>query len=423
MSVITKIHGRQVFDSRGFPTAEAEVHLSCGAMGRSIVPSGASTGAREALELRDGDKLKYHGKGVAKAVSNINNILADEVVGLEIDDLSAIDTKMISLDGTSDKSRLGANSVLAVSLASAVARANSRQKWIYEDLATGFTPIMPVPLFNVVNGGKHADNNVDIQEFMIVPNGASSFEEAMQIGTEIYHVLKSVLKQKNLNTAVGDEGGFAPDLRSNEEAINIILEAIEHSAWDLGKHISLALDCAASEYYEDGHYHLTSEGKKLSSAQMTDLLASWVRQYPIISIEDGMDENDRQGWAMLTEACGHIQLVGDDLFVTNPNIFRQGIKDKLGNSILIKVNQIGTLSETIETIKIAQQSGYSAVMSHRSGETEDCIIADLAVAFGVGQIKTGAPCRSDRMAKYNQLLRIAEHSGFPYAGNDVFKRR
>ncbi|MAZ44706.1 MAG: phosphopyruvate hydratase [Legionellales bacterium] len=422
MSAIKKIHGRQVIDSRGFPTTEAEVTLSDGTFALAMVPSGASTGEKEALELRDNEKNQFAGKSVTKAVSHINGPIADTLVGMDISDQKKIDDAMLALDGTKDKSNLGANAILAVSLACARAFAQSSSVPLCKSIEPTAMPQMPVPMLNVLNGGKHADNNVDIQEFMIVPHGASTFAEGLQMGAEVYHILKSVLKKKGLNTAVGDEGGFAPNLRSNEEAIQVLLEAIEQSAYQIGKHISLALDCAASEFYKNGQYNLDAENLKTDSNGVIELLDSWVTQYPIISIEDALDENDLSGWQALTKKLGNkIQLVGDDLFVTNPSIFAQGIEGGLANSILIKVNQIGTLTETLETIQMARKAGYTAVVSHRSGETEDTTIADLAVATGVGQIKTGAPCRSDRVAKYNQLLRIEDRFGFPYAGSKAFE--
>jgi enolase len=422
MSKIQSIIGRQVLDSRGFPTTEAEVFLSDGTRARAMVPSGASTGEREAIELRDGDNAVYMGKGVLKAVEHINSEIAQSIKGISIEDLSAIDQILIELDGTPDKSRLGANAVLAASLACAHAKATQSQKGLCEVIDCGVPKVLPTPMLNVLNGGKHADNNVDIQEFMIVPHGADTFAQALQMGVEIYHALKNVLRKKGMSCSVGDEGGFAPNLRSNEEAIHVLLEAIERTPYALSDQVSLALDCAASEYYVKGAYELAAEGRTLSAEQMVEFLSSWVDQYPIISIEDGMDENDHDGWKQLTQKLGdRLQLVGDDLFVTNPDVFSSGIEKGLANSILIKVNQIGTLSETLKTVYMAQQAGYSAVMSHRSGETEDTTIADLAVATGVGQIKTGAPCRSDRVAKYNQLLRIEEAFGFPYAGKRPFK--
>ncbi|HIP81677.1 MAG TPA: phosphopyruvate hydratase [Leucothrix mucor] len=430
MSEITKIHAREVIDSRGNPTVEAEVTLANGTMGRAIVPSGASTGAREAIEMRDGDNQRFMGKGVLKAVAHVNDDLAKAVIGMDVTDQKAIDQTMIDLDGTDNKSRLGANSLLAVSLASAHAAANDKSEplfqYIGQNLVSGSTDKfrLPVPMMNIINGGEHADNSVDMQEFMIVPVGASSMAEAVRYGTEVFHNLKSVLAKKGMNTAVGDEGGFAPDLPSNEAAIEVILEAIENAGFSAGKDIYLGLDCAASEYYIDGKYVLASEGKSFDAEGMIDYLASWVDQYPIITIEDGLDEADWEGWAQLTNKLGNkIQLVGDDLYVTNPKIFQEGIDKQIANSILIKFNQIGTLSETLEAIQMAHDANYTAVVSHRSGETEDTTIADLAVATNAGQIKTGSLSRSDRIAKYNQLLRIEGILGSNgvYAGKSAYK--
>jgi len=430
MSEITKIHAREVIDSRGNPTVEAEVTLANGTMGRAIVPSGASTGAREAIEMRDGDNQRFMGKGVLKAVAHVNDDLAKAVIGMDVTDQKAIDQTMIDLDGTDNKSRLGANSLLAVSLASAHAAANDKSEplfqYIGQNLVSGSTDKfrLPVPMMNIINGGEHADNSVDMQEFMIVPVGASSMAEAVRYGTEVFHNLKSVLAKKGMNTAVGDEGGFAPDLPSNEAAIEVILEAIENAGFSAGKDIYLGLDCAASEYYIDGKYVLASEGKNFDAEGMIDYLASWVDQYPIITIEDGLDEADWEGWAQLTNKLGNkIQLVGDDLYVTNPKIFQEGIDKQIANSILIKFNQIGTLSETLEAIQMAHDANYTAVVSHRSGETEDTTIADLAVATNAGQIKTGSLSRSDRIAKYNQLLRIEGILGSNgvYAGKSAYK--
>lgn len=430
MSEITKIHAREVIDSRGNPTVEAEVTLANGTMGRAIVPSGASTGAREAIEMRDDDKQRFMGKGVLKAVAHVNNDLAKAVIGMDATDQKGIDQTMIDLDGTDNKSRLGANSLLAVSLASAHAAANEQSEPLYQyigqNLVSGSTDKfrLPVPMMNIINGGEHADNSVDMQEFMIIPVGAPNMAEAVRYGTEVFHNLKSVLSKKGLNTAVGDEGGFAPDLPSNESAIEVILEAIENAGFSAGKDIYLGLDCAASEYYKDGKYVLASEGKSFDAEGMIDYLASWVDQYPIITIEDGLDEADWDGWSQLTNKLGNkIQLVGDDLYVTNPKIFKEGIDKQIANSILIKFNQIGTLSETLEAIQMAHDANYTAVVSHRSGETEDTTIADLAVATNAGQIKTGSLSRSDRIAKYNQLLRIEEMLGSNgvYAGKSAFK--
>ncbi len=430
MSEIAKIHAREVIDSRGNPTVEAEVILANGSKGRAIVPSGASTGAREAIELRDGDNSRFMGKGVLKAVAHVNGELADKVVGMDATDQQAIDAAMIALDGTENKSRLGANALLAVSLASAHAAANDAGQPLYQYIgqtlvgdSTGQFKL-PVPMMNIINGGEHADNSVDMQEFMIVPVGAPSMADAVRYGTEVFHNLKSVLAKKGLNTAVGDEGGFAPDLPSNEAAIEVILEAIGKAGFVAGKDIYLGLDCAASEYYKDGQYVLASEGKRFDAAGMVDYLDSWVEQYPIITIEDGLDEADWDGWALMTQKFNDkIQLVGDDLYVTNPKIFRQGIDKGIANSILIKFNQIGTLSETLEAIQMAHDANYTAVVSHRSGETEDTTIADLAVATRAMQIKTGSLSRSDRIAKYNQLIRIEEMLGSQgvYAGKAAFK--
>ncbi|HFD32644.1 MAG TPA: phosphopyruvate hydratase [Gammaproteobacteria bacterium] len=424
MSKIKSIHARQVIDSRGNPTVEADVTLVNGIMGRAIVPSGASTGAREAIELRDGDKTHFMGKGVLKAVENVNTEIADAIIGMDARDQKAIDQKMIDLDGTYNKARLGANALLAVSLATAHAAANDAGKPLYDYLSTNDHYTLPVPMMNIINGGEHADNSVDMQEFMILPVGAGSISEAIRYGTEVFHSLKSVLSKQGLNTAVGDEGGFAPDLASNEAAIEVILEAIEQAGFSAGSDIYLGLDCAASEYYNDGQYLLASEGKRFDAEGMVDYLASWVNQYPILSIEDGLDEADWDGWKLLTQRLGKsVQLVGDDLFVTNTNIFKEGINKNIANSILIKFNQIGTLTETLEAIKMAQDANYTAVISHRSGETEDVTIADLAVATNARQIKTGSLSRSDRIAKYNQLIRIEEAlaTKASYAGLAAFK--
>jgi enolase len=424
MAVIKDIKAREVLDSRGNPTVEAEVILASGASGSAMVPSGASTGEREAIELRDGDKSRYLGKGVTKAVSNVLGEIKAAVVGMDSEDQSAIDNKMIALDGTDTKARLGANAMLAVSLASARASANEEGLPLYKYLNKSGEFIMPVPMMNIINGGSHADNSVDLQEFMILPVGAPNFKEAIRYGAEVFHNLAKVLKSKGLATTVGDEGGFAPNLSSNEEAISVILQAIEQAGYKPGKDIYLGLDAAASEYYEDGIYNLASEGKTYTSAAMVDFLADWVSKYPIISIEDGFDENDWDGWKLMTDKMGgKIQLVGDDLFVTNPKILKKGIDQKIANSILIKVNQIGTLTETLAAIEMAHGAGYTAVMSHRSGETEDTTIADLAVATSTGQIKTGSLSRSDRVAKYNRLMKIEEELGSAakYAGRSAFK--
>ena len=412
MCQIIDIRAREILDSRGNPTIEADVILESGVIGRAPAPSGASTGSREALELRDKDPKRYGGKGVLKAVANVNSDIRELLVGRSVFDQAAIDRAMIALDGTETKSKLGANAMLAVSLACARAAALEKKVPLYEYIGslnnqTIFT--MPVPMMNIINGGAHADNTVDIQEFMIEPVGFTSFSEALRCGAEIFHSLKSVLKAQGLNTAVGDEGGFAPNLRSNEEAITCIMTAIDKAGFKAGDNVMLALDCAATEFYKDGKYHLTGENKSYDSDEFTDYLAGLSRQYPIISIEDGLDESDWAGWKMLTDKIGNkIQLVGDDLFVTNPAILQRGINEGVANSILIKFNQIGTLTETLEAIYLAKKNGYSTVISHRSGETEDSTIADLAVATAAGQIKTGSLCRSDRVSKYNQLLRIEQ---------------
>ncbi len=423
MSNITKIHAREILDSRGNPTLEAEVTLESGAFGRAAVPSGASTGAREALELRDGDKSRYMGKGVTQAVNNVNTEISDALIGMDGQDQTALDNKMIELDGTETKERLGANALLAVSLAAAHAAANENNEPLYAHLGNDKF-LMPVPMMNIINGGEHADNSVDLQEFMILPVGAPSFKEALRYGAEVFHTLRSVLAAKGMNTAVGDEGGFAPDLSSNEEAIEVILEAIEKAGYKAGKDIYLGLDAASSEFYKDGVYDLASEGKKFSSEEFTDYLADWVDKYPIITIEDGLDEGDWEGWSYMTKKLGDkVQLVGDDLFVTNTTILKEGIDKDIANSILIKFNQIGTLTETLSAINMAHDADYTAVISHRSGETEDSTIADLCVATCAGQIKTGSLSRSDRIAKYNQLLRIEEALGdnAVYAGKSAFK--
>lgn len=417
---IKSIHGREILDSRGNPTVEADVMLSSGQWGRASVPSGASTGIKEAAELRDDDPKRYLGRGVLKAVAYVNQDIASMLVGKNAEKQAEIDRHLIALDGTEDKHRLGANAILAVSLAVAKAVAKSKQQPLYQYLNCGQVMSMPVPMMNIINGGAHADNNVDIQEFMIMPVGADSFSHALRIGAEIFHALKSVLKQRGLSTAVGDEGGFAPNLRSNVEAIEVILSAIEQVGYGIHKDVMLSLDIASSELYEQGQYHLYSENKTLSSDGFIDYLSGLVDQYPIASIEDGLDENDWSGWRALTSKLGQrVQLVGDDLFVTNPKLLQQGIDQSTANSILIKLNQIGTLTETLDAISLAQRSSYTAVVSHRSGETEDTTIADLAVACGCGQIKTGSLCRSDRVAKYNQLLRIEEQNQLPYAGSAV----
>jgi len=424
MTSITHVIGREILDSRGNPTVEAEVTLDDGFTGRAAAPSGASTGEREAIELRDGDKNRFMGKGVLKAVSHINNDLAQCVKGMECNDQAAIDRAMINLDGTENKSRLGANALLAVSLANAQAAALSAGKPLYKYLGGDQAVTLPVPMMNIINGGEHADNSVDLQEFMIIPVGASSFSEALRYGTEVFHSLKSVLSAKGLNTAVGDEGGFAPDLSSNEEAIEVILQAIDKAGFKAGGDICLGLDVASSEFYKDGMYVLESENRTFNSTEFSDYLTNWVDQYPIVTIEDGMAENDWAGWDIHTRQLGQrVQLVGDDLFVTNTKILQQGIDQSIANSILIKFNQIGTLSETLNAISMAHKAGYTAVVSHRSGETEDVTIADLAVATNSGQIKTGSLSRSDRVAKYNQLLRIESQLGDAavYPGKAVFK--
>ena len=423
MTQIAKVHAREILDSRGNPTLEAEVTLADGSFGRAMVPSGASTGSKEAVELRDGDKTRYLGKGVRTAVDNVNTTIAQAVTGMDGADQAAVDKRLIDLDGTENKGRLGANALLGVSMANAHAMAASLKLPLWKHLAGDRTPVLPVPMMNIINGGAHADNNVDLQEFMILPTGFDTFSESLRAGTEVFHALKSVLKGRGLSTAVGDEGGFAPDLRSNEEALETILEAIGKAGYHAGEDILLGLDVASSEFFENGKYNLTGEGKRLTSEQFVDFLANWCDQYPIITIEDGMDEGDWDGWKLLTQRLGNeVQLVGDDLFVTNPRIFQQGIDQQVANAILIKVNQIGTLTETLEAIAMADRAGYAAVVSHRSGETEDTTIADIAVATTATQIKTGSLSRSDRVAKYNQLLRIEEQLGSAarYAGRDAF---
>ncbi len=424
MSEIRDIRAREIIDSRGNPTVEADVVLASGTMGRAAVPSGASTGSREAIELRDGD-ARYLKKGVLKAVANVNGEIKQALVGQSVDDQSVIDELMIKLDGTPNKARLGANAILAVSMAAAKASALESGLPLYRSLDGAGPYIMPVPMMNIINGGAHADNSIDFQEFMILPVGAPDISEAIRYGAEVFHALKSLLHKKGLNTAVGDEGGFAPNLGSNKEAIDIILEAVGIAGFSAGKDIYLGLDVASSEFYKDGKYTLEAEGQSLDAAGMVDLLSSWVEQYPILSIEDGMDEGDWDGWGLLTRKIGDkVQLVGDDLFVTNSSILKEGIDTHVANSILIKVNQIGTLTETLAAINMAKAADYSVVISHRSGETEDTTIADLAVATNAGQIKTGSLSRSDRVAKYNQLLRIAEELGSEcrYAGAEVFKK-
>ena len=429
MSTIETVHAREILDSRGNPTLEAEVRLRSGAFGRAAVPSGASTGAREAIELRDGDPNRYFGKGVTRAVANVNGAITEALVGMDADDQEALDRRMIELDGTANKDRLGANAVLGVSLAAAYAKAAEDGEALWQRLARTANPeaggelSLPVPMMNILNGGAHADNSVDMQEFMVIPWGRGSFAESLRCGVEIFHSLKSVLKKRGLNTAVGDEGGFAPDLPSNEAAVEVILEAIEKSGYTVGEDVSLGLDLAASEFFRDGRYHLASEGKSFEPQAFAEYLADWRRQYPIISIEDGMAEDDWDGWKILTDLLGNnCQLVGDDIYVTNTEIFRRGIEMGITNSILIKLNQIGTLTETLEAIAMAKDAGFTAVISHRSGETEDTTIADLAVASTATQIKTGSLCRSDRVSKYNQLLRIEEALGAKgrFAGRGAF---
>jgi len=425
LSKIINIIGREILDSRGNPTVEADVILDNGVIGRAAVPSGASTGQREAVELRDGDNARYLGKGVLNAVAAVNGELADAIVGMNASDQQAIDEKLIAIDGTENKGRLGANALLAISMASARAAANDAELPLYRYFGGDDAATMPVPMMNIINGGSHADNSVDFQEFMIIPVGAPSFAEAVRYGAEVFHALKAVLKGRGMNTAVGDEGGFAPDLPSNESAIEVILEAITNAGFEAGKDIMLGLDTASSEFFHDGKYVLESEGRSLSSEQLVALFESWVNKYPIISIEDGMDENDWNGWKLLTDRIGdRVQLVGDDLFVTNTSILAKGIEKDIANSILIKVNQIGTLTETLAAIDMAKEAGYTAVVSHRSGETEDTTIADLAVATSAGQIKTGSLSRSDRVAKYNQLIRIESELGerATYPGLKVFKQ-
>lgn len=428
MAKIVDIKGREVLDSRGNPTVEADVLLDNGIIGSACAPSGASTGSREALELRDGDKSRYLGKGVLKAVANINGPIRDLLLGKDPVDQKALDHAMIALDGTENKGSLGANAILAVSLAAAKAAAQDQDLPLYAHIANlNGTPgvySMPVPMMNIINGGEHADNNVDIQEFMVQPVGAKTFSDALRMGTEIFHHLKAVLKARGLNTAVGDEGGFAPNLASNEDALKVISEAIANAGYTLGADVTLALDCAASEFYEDGKYNLSGEGQVFSSEGFAEYLKGLTQRYPIISIEDGLDESDWEGWKILTDKIGEkVQLVGDDLFVTNTKILKEGIDKKIANSILIKFNQIGTLTETLEAIQMAKAAGYTAVISHRSGETEDSTIADLAVGTAAGQIKTGSLCRSDRVSKYNQLLRIEEQLGAKakYNGRGEFR--
>lgn len=424
MSEITDIYAREILDSRGNPTIEVEVYTEAGTMGRAAVPSGASTGEREAIELRDGDKSRYLGKGVLKAVENVNEIIADALIGWEVGDQAGIDRKLIELDGTEFKSRLGANATLGVSLACAKAAAEEAGLPLYQYIGGSNAKELPLPMMNIINGGAHADNNVDIQEFMIMPAGAINFKEALRMGAEIFHALKGVLKAKGYNTAVGDEGGFAPNLKSNEEALEVIMEAIVKAGFKPGTDVLLALDVASSELFKDGVYTLENEAQpKKTPVELIDFYEYLVNKYPIISIEDGMAENDWDGWKLLTERLGkRIQIVGDDLFVTNPKILKEGIDKGIANSILIKLNQIGTLTETLDAIEMAKRAGYTTVISHRSGETEDTTLADLAVAVNSGQIKTGSLCRTDRVAKYNQLLRIEDEldSIAVFRGKDVF---
>jgi enolase len=423
MSTIASIHAREILDSRGNPTLEAEVTLADGSSGRAMVPSGASTGSREAVELRDGDKARYLGKGVRKAVANVNATIADALKGFDALDQRGLDEKLIALDGSPNKGALGANALLGVSMANAHAVAASRKLPLWMHLAGDRAPQLPVPMMNIVNGGAHADNNIDMQEFMVLPVGLPNFAEALRAGVEIFHALKSVLKGRGLSTSVGDEGGFAPNLKSNEEAIETILEAVSHAGYALGKDIWLGLDVASSEFFRDGAYHLEGEDKVLSPDELIEFYAGWCAKYPILTIEDGMAEGDWEGWKALTDRLGkNVQLVGDDLFVTNTSIFREGIERGIANAILIKVNQIGTLTETLDAIAMADAANYASIISHRSGETEDTTIADLSVATTATQIKTGSLCRSDRVAKYNQLLRIEEAlgAGATYAGRNAF---
>jgi enolase len=423
MTAIVDVIAREIIDSRGNPTVECDVLLESGVTGRAAVPSGASTGSREAIELRDGDAKRYFGKGVLKAVENINTEIAEAIIGLDASEQALIDRTLIELDGTENKSRLGANATLAVSMAVAKAAADDAKLPLYRYFGGSGGMQLPVPMMNVINGGAHADNNLDIQEFMIIPVGAPSFKEAIRYGAEVFHTLKKILHKKGLTTAVGDEGGFAPSVESHEDAIKLIIQAIEEAGYQPGTQIALGLDCAASEFYKDGKYHLEGEGKVLTAAEFTSLLASWCDKYPIVSIEDAMHEGDWDGWAHLTNALGgKVQLVGDDLFVTNTKILKEGIQKNIANSILIKINQIGTLTETFAAIEMAKRAGYTAVISHRSGETEDSTIADIAVGTNALQIKTGSMSRSDRMAKYNQLLRIEEDLGATasYPGRDAF---
>ena len=426
MSAIIDVVAREILDSRGNPTVEADVLLESGVLGRAAVPSGASTGSREAIELRDGDKSRYLGKGVLKAVEHVNTEISEAIMGLDVEDQAFIDKTLIELDGTDNKSRLGANALLAVSMACARAAAEQAGLPLYRYLGGAAPMALPVPMMNIINGGAHANNNIDMQEFMVIPVGAPSFREALRYGAEVFHALKKLLDDAGMTTTVGDEGGFAPNLESHEAALKLIVQAIEKAGLQPGIDVAIGVDCASSEFYKDGHYQLESEGLKLTSAQFADYLAAWCDNYPVISIEDGMAEGDWEGWKVLTDKLGQrVQLVGDDLFVTNTRILKEGIDKGVANSILIKVNQIGTLSETFQAIEMAKQAGYTAVISHRSGETEDTTIADLAVATNARQIKTGSLSRSDRMAKYNQLLRIEEELGeaASYPGRDAFRQR
>ena len=426
MSAIIDVIAREILDSRGNPTVEVDVLLESGVLGRAAVPSGASTGSREAIELRDGDKSRYLGKGVLKAVEHVNTEICEAIIGLDVEDQAFIDQTMIDLDGTENKSRLGANAILAVSMACARAAAEQAGLPLYRYLGGAAPMALPVPMMNIINGGAHANNNIDMQEFMIIPVGAPSFREELRYGAEVFHALKKLLDDAGMATTVGDEGGFAPNLESHEAALKLIVQAIEKAGLQPGIDVAIGVDCAASEFHKDGRYHLESEGLKLTSAEFTDYLAAWCDKYPVISIEDGMAEADWDGWKILTDKLGkRVQLVGDDLFVTNTKILKEGIEKGITNSILIKVNQIGTLSETFQAIEMAKQAGYTSVISHRSGETEDTTIADLAVATNARQIKTGSLSRSDRMAKYNQLLRIEEELGdtASYPGRDAFRQR
>lgn len=425
MSAIVDVIAREILDSRGNPTIEADVLLESGIMGRAAVPSGASTGEKEAIELRDNDKQRYYGKGVLKAVENVNTEIAEAIIGLDVTEQAFIDQTMIDLDGTESKSRLGANAILAVSMAVAKAAAEESGLPLYRYLGGSARMGMPVPMMNIINGGAHANNNIDMQEFMIIPVGAVSFREALRCGAEVFHALKRLIDDRGMPTTVGDEGGFAPNLPNNEAALQLIIEGIEAAGYAPGIDVAIGVDCASSEFYKDGLYHLESEGLALTSLEFVDYLASWVDRYPLISIEDGMSEHDWDGWKLLTQRLGkHVQLVGDDIFVTNTEILREGIRQGLANSILIKINQIGTLTETFAAIEMAKRSGYTAVISHRSGETEDTMIADIAVGANALQIKTGSMSRSDRIAKYNQLLRIEEDMGDSafYPGRDAYNQ-